>query len=105
MDGGGGSFFDAGLGCEFGPAGDGLGALIEDGFGFSGFDAEGGRGFEEVVAGEAISFSVEAHLVLAGPKSVGIVAVGDIVGGGEVPLALLVHEKGDVFRMVVLVSR
>lgn len=57
----------------------------------------------EVVEGELFALAVEGHLVRPGPAAGWVVGVGDIEGGGERPVATFVHQKADVFRMVVLV--
>lgn len=59
----------------------------------------------EVVEGELFALAVEGHLVRPGPAAGRVVGVGDIEGGGERPVATFVHQKADVFRMVVLVPR
>lgn len=57
----------------------------------------------EVVEGELFAFAVEGHLVRSGPATGGVVGVGDVEGGGERPVAALVHQEADVFRVIVLV--
>lgn len=57
----------------------------------------------EVVEGELFAFAVEGHLVRPCPAAGGVVGVGDVKSGGKRPVAALVHQKADVFRMVVLV--
>lgn len=59
----------------------------------------------EVVEGKLFALAVEGHLVRSGPAAGGVVGVGDVEGGGERPVATLVHQEADVFRVVVLVSR
>src|SRR3546814_10094194 len=39
----------------------------------------------QVVARDAVELAVDAHQVLVGPLAVGVVGVGDVVGGGEFP--------------------
>ena len=57
----------------------------------------------EVVEGKLFALAVEGHLVRSGPAAGGVVGVGDVEGGGERPVATLVHQEADVFRVVVLV--
>ena len=40
-----------------------------------------------------------------GPATRGIIGVGDVEGGSKRPVATLVHQESDVFRVVILVPR
>ena len=104
MDPGNEVFWNSGFFGEGGPDLEGLVEGGDDVFRLAGFDVGRAGGGEEVLFCELVSFAVEGHLVTAGPGSVGIVGVGDIVSGGEVPGAAAVHEEGDVFGVVVLIA-
>ncbi len=59
----------------------------------------------EVIEGELFALALEGHLVRSCPAAGGVVGVSDVKSGGERPVAALVHQKADVFRVVVLVPR
>ncbi len=57
----------------------------------------------EIVRCEPVSLSTQSHLMLA--RISGAPRVGQVVGGGKAPASGLVHEKADVFHVVVLIDR
>lgn len=80
------------------------GNLIQNGFGFSGFEEGDLCALEEVIEGKCVLFLVQRHLVGCGPVALWVETVGEVVGGSEGPVACLVHEEGDVFDVIVLIS-
>ncbi len=77
--------------------------LIDDRLGL--LDVHVLRYCKQISARDVQPLPVDAHLVLFQPDAAGVVREGHVVGGGEVPLALRIHQEGDVLRVVVVVAR
>ena len=91
---------DAGGFGEIGPGGHGLFDLIEYGSDLARLERGGQTSRMEICRGKSIAFAGQTHLMAVGPE---VVHIGQIEGWRQTPHAMPVHQKSDIFGMIVLI--